>query len=70
MITLKQKINQILTYISTNNITELNYLIYARVKLVYEKKGLLSKRTKKPSKPGWEVRQEIQIKIYENRPKW
>ena len=56
------KINQILPYISTNNITELKDLIYAGEKLVREKIGVPSKSTKKPSKPGWEVRLEIQIK--------
>ena len=41
------KINQILPYISTNNITELNDLIYAGAKLVCEKIGVPSKSTKK-----------------------
>ena len=41
------KIDQALTYISTNNIAELNELIYARAKLVCEKTGILSKSTKK-----------------------
>ena len=67
----RNKINQILPYISTNNITELNEQIYAGAKLVYERIGVLSKITKKQSKPGWEIRLETQIKkIYENRPKW
>ena len=34
------KMNQVLTYISTNNITELNELIYAGAKLVCEKIGI------------------------------
>ena len=34
-----EKINQALTYISTNNITELNELIYAGAKLACEKKA-------------------------------
>ena len=51
-----------LPYISTNNISELNYLIYAGAKLVCEKIGVPSKSTKKQSKPGWEVRLETQIK--------
>ena len=34
------KVNQVLTYISTNNITELNELIYAGSKLVCEKIGI------------------------------
>ena len=56
------KINQIIPYRSTNNITELNDLIYAGAKLVCEKIGVPQKSTKKPSKPGWEVRLETQIK--------
>ena len=45
--------NQMLPYISTNNISELNYLIYAGAKLVCEKIGVPSKSTKKQSKPGF-----------------
>ena len=56
------RINQILLYISTNYITELNELIYAGAKLVCEKIGIPSKNTKKQSKLGWEVRLETQIK--------
>ena len=41
------KINQVLPYISTNYITELNELIYAGAKLVCEKIGIPSKSTKK-----------------------
>ena len=63
------KINQVLSYISTNNITELNELIYAGAKLVYEEIKIPSKSTKEKSKQGWEIRLETQIKIYENRPK-
>ena len=46
------KINQVLPYISTNNITELNELIYEGAKLVCEKIGIPSKSAKKKSKPG------------------
>ena len=56
------KINHILPYIPTNNITELNELIYAGVILVCENIGIPSKSTKKLSKPGWEIRLETQIK--------
>ena len=38
------RINQMLPYISTNDITELNDLIYAGVKLVYEKIGVPTKK--------------------------
>ena len=66
------KINHILPYIPTNNITELNELIYAGAKLVCENIGIPSKSTKKQSKPGWEIRLETQKKKknYENKPDW
>ena len=44
------KINQELPYTSTNNITELNELIYAGAKLVCEKIGIPSKSTNEKSK--------------------
>ena len=57
------KINRIIPDISINNITELNDLIYAGAKLVCDIIGVPPKKTsKKPSKPGWEVRLETQIK--------
>ena len=56
------KVNQLLTYISTNNITELNELIHAGAILVREKIGIPSKSTKEKSKPRWGFRQETQIK--------
>ena len=56
------KINQVRPKISTNNITELNELIYAGAKLVCKKIGISSESTKKESKPGWEIRLETQIK--------
>ena len=55
------KVNQVLTYIPTNNITDLNELIYAGAKLVCENIGIPSKNTKAKSKPGWEFRLETQI---------
>ena len=56
------KINHILPYIPTNDITELNELIYAGAKLVCEKIGIPSKSTKKQSKSGWEIRLKTQKK--------
>ena len=56
------KVNQVLTYISTNNITEFHELIYAGAKIVYEKIGIPSKSTKEKSEPRWEVQIESQIK--------
>ena len=50
------KVNQVLAYISTNNLTEVNELIYAGAKLVWEKIGIPSKSTKEKSKPEWEIR--------------
>ena len=44
------KINQILPYTSTNNITELNYLIYAGAKLVSGKIGVPLKKHKETVK--------------------
>ena len=41
------KINQVLPYKSTNNIIELNEVIYAGAKLVCEKIEILSKSKKK-----------------------
>ena len=58
----KNKVNQVLTYISTNNITELNELIYSGAKLVCEKIGIPSKIIKEKSKPVWEFQLETQIK--------
>ena len=40
------KINELLTHISTNNMTELNKLISAWAKLVWEKKSVFSERTR------------------------
>ena len=56
------KINQVLPHIPTNNITELNELIYAGAKLACEKIGIPLKSKKKKSKPGWEILLETQIK--------
>ena len=43
----RNKINQVLPNISTNNITELNELIYGEAKLVSEKIGIPQKSRKK-----------------------
>ena len=37
---LTKKVNRLLNYIPTDNITELNEIIYAGAKLVYEKIGI------------------------------
>ena len=44
------------------NISELNKLIYAGVKLITDKIDVPLKNTKSNSKPGWEIRPETQIK--------
>ena len=49
------KINHILPYLLTNNINELNELIFAGAKLVCKKSGIPSKSAKKQPKPGWEI---------------
>ena len=54
------KINQLLTYIPTKNITELNELISA--KLIREKIGIPLKSMNKKSKPWWEIWLETQIR--------
>ena len=41
-----EKINQVLIYIATNNITELNELVNARPKLVFEKKAPRKNKTR------------------------
>ena len=56
------KVNQVLTYIPTNNITDSNELIYAGAKLVCENIGIPSKNSKAKSKPEWEFRLETQMK--------
>ena len=56
-----EKMNNLLTNILTNNITELNDLIYAGAKLV-RKIGVFLKTIDRKSKPGWELRLESQIK--------
>ena len=62
------RINQTLPYISTNNITELNELIYAGVKLECEKIGIPSKSTKKPGgKFDWKRRLKKSTKTGLNR---
>ena len=56
------KINELLTHISTYNITELNELIYAEAKLVWNRIGVSLKNTNRNSKLGWEIRLETQTK--------
>ena len=64
------KINQVLPYISTNDITKLNDPIYAGAKLVCEKIGILPKITKKNQNQDGQFDWKRRLKIYENRPKW
>ena len=49
-----------------NNITELNELIYAGVKLACDEIGALLKNPIRNTKPGWEIRPERQV----NREKY
>ena len=57
-----ENVNDLLTNIPTNDVTELHDLIYAGAKLVCEKIGILLRITERKSKPGWELRLESQIK--------
>ena len=57
-----EKIKDLLTKIPTNNISELDDLIYAGVKLICGKIGVPLKNTKKESKRGWEIRLETQVR--------
>ena len=57
-----EKINQLLTYISMNNIMELNKLINAEAKLVFLRICASLKNTNRYSKPEWETRLETQIR--------
>ena len=52
----------LLTHTPTNNITELNELIYAGTKLVCTKIGVPRKNTDGNSKLGWKIRLETQIR--------
>ena len=51
------KVKKSLLSIRTGNITKLNKLIYARVKLVFDKIDVPQKRPNRNRKPGWEIRQ-------------
>ena len=63
------KLNQVLHYISTNNITELNELINTGANLVVEKLGYLKKHTKIKTRMGNSTG-NADKKIYEDRSKW
>ena len=53
--------NELLTDNSTNNIIELNELIYVRSKLVYDKIVVPLRNSNRNSKSGWEIRLEIKM---------
>ena len=57
-----EKVNKLLKNISTDNITELNELIYAGEKLVSDKIGIPQKKPNRNTKVGWEMKLEGQIK--------
>ena len=65
-----EKIYQVLTYISANNINELNELIYVKAKSVCEKIGIPTKSIKKNQNHDGKFDWKRRWKIYENRPKW
>ena len=57
-----EKVNDLLRNIPTNNITELNELIYAGAIVVCEKIGVPLKNTNRKSKPEWEFWLETHIR--------
>ena len=57
-----KKVDGLVTNIPTNDISELNDLIYARAKLVSENIWVSLKIKGSKSKPGWELRLESQMK--------
>ena len=50
-----KKVNKSFKNIPTDNITELNELIYAGEKLVSDKIGVPLRNTNRNTKPGWEM---------------
>ena len=54
-------VKMLLTNIPTVNITELNEVIYASVKLVCYKIGVLFRKLNRNTKTEWEIRLEKQI---------
>ena len=57
-----EKIIKLLPNIPTDNVTELNELIYAGTKLVFDKIGVPLRNTDRNIKPGWGIRLEVQVK--------
>ena len=64
-----ETINELLTYILTNNMTELNELIYTGAKLVCNNIDVPLKNTNRNSKPGWEIWLEMQKKYLRQKVK-
>ena len=57
-----EKVNKLLPNIPTNNMTELNELIFAGGKLASDKTGVLLRSPNRNPKPGLEIRLEEQAK--------
>ena len=57
-----EKINDLLTNITTNIITELNEQIYSGAKFVCEKNGVLLKKMNRNSKPERKIRMETHLR--------
>ena len=57
-----ERINELLTYSSRNNITELNKLIFAGEKLVSDKIDVPLKTTNKNANPRLRIRLKTQIR--------
>ena len=64
-----EKVNKLLKYIPTDNITELNELIYAGAKLVSDKIETPQRNSNRNAKLGWEMRIEVQIKKLQQKAK-
>ena len=64
-----EKVNKVLQYIPTDNITELSELIYTGVKLVCNKIGILLRNPNRNTNPGWKINLEGQIKKLWERAK-
>ena len=59
-----EKINKLLPNIPTDNITELKELRYSGMKLVCDKISVPLRNSNRNTKPGWEIRLEVQVKKF------
>ena len=64
------KINELLIHSSTDNIMELNELIYAGAKFICDKVGVPLKNMNGNSKPGRKIRLESFLRNPRQQAKW